>query len=454
MQNDVFKKVHLGDYVNFDSNVRTGGGKSQTEKIQSVLDKALEWGGLHLIVEGAVCTGALKIHSNTTIECVNSDCGFFLEDDTNLAMFRNANPSLEEIKNYNISFLGGTYNFNCLNQTHNTMCDHPNYKNIMPVYEGSSVNGEFVPNEMDTWVFGFYFAGVENFKIKNVTTVDQRTFTMTFVNWKHVYIENLHIDLPNLMYAQNQDGLHFFGPGKFLTIKNIRGCTGDDFIALAPDEVDLVSDITDVVIDGVQLEDSDQGIRMLSRSKGKLERVVVSNVTGTYKSFGFFINPWFHDENTQGNYNNITIENVDLEQKGHKYDYTNPLLFRLGGNISNITFKNIKNRFNDKNGVAFQIGGFYDAASTKKYIPSKINTLVIDGAFCTGADGEKQKFIENKTDIENLLLNNIMVDGDVVKMEHNSSIDNALFNNVISGGKIFDDDKNVKVKKFNNVISR
>ena len=103
------------------------------------------------------------------------------------------------------------------------------------------------------------------------------------------------------------------------------GSAGDDFIALTPDENDCVSDITDVVIDGVFLDNADQGIRMLSRGEGRLDRVTVRNVTGTFKSFGFYINPWF--AGTGGNFGNITIENIDLRQTEHKYDYTNPFLF-------------------------------------------------------------------------------------------------------------------------------
>ena len=77
------------------------------------------------------------------------------------------------------------------------------------------------------------------------------------------------------------------GAGQFLTLRNIKGRAGDDFIALGPDEHDLVSSITDVLIDGVHLENADQAIRMLSRAKGRLDRVTVKNVTGTYRSYGF-----------------------------------------------------------------------------------------------------------------------------------------------------------------------
>ena len=125
----------------------------------------------------------------------------------------------------------------------------------------------------------------------------------------------MQIDLPNQRDCENQDGLHFWGPGRFLTLQNIHGRSGDDFIALAPDEHDRVSSITDVLIDGVMLDHADQGIRPLSREKGRLDRVTIRNVTGTYRSFGFYINPWFPGP-CGGNFGDIRIENVDLRPGG------------------------------------------------------------------------------------------------------------------------------------------
>ena len=52
-----------------DSNVETGGGTDETELFQKILDLAVTWGGLHLIVDGAALVRSLAIHSNTTIEC-------------------------------------------------------------------------------------------------------------------------------------------------------------------------------------------------------------------------------------------------------------------------------------------------------------------------------------------------------------------------------------------------
>lgn len=49
-------------------------------------------------------------------------------------------------------------------------------------------------------------------------------------------------------------------------------------IALACDEHDLVSSITDVLIDGVFLNNADQGIRLLSRGTGRVESLTLRNI--------------------------------------------------------------------------------------------------------------------------------------------------------------------------------
>jgi hypothetical protein len=180
------------------------------------------------------------------------------------------------------------------------------------------------------------------------------------------------------MFAQNQDGIHFWGPGRFLSMRNIAGCAGDDFIALAPDENDSVSDITDVTIDGVFLDNADQGIRMLSRGEGRLDRVIVRNVTGTFKSFGFYINAWF--PGSGGSFGNITIENVDLRQTEHKYDYTNPFLFRLGGNIETITLRNISHHIPHSPLSLLEVGiPFYTPNDEHTAEHSRVGVLVLDG---------------------------------------------------------------------------
>ena len=69
--------VYASTVAVLDSNVRTGGGTDDTAALQAVLDRAREEGGIHLIMDGAALVTQLVVYSNTTIECLNQDCGFF-----------------------------------------------------------------------------------------------------------------------------------------------------------------------------------------------------------------------------------------------------------------------------------------------------------------------------------------------------------------------------------------
>ena len=370
-----------------DSDVINGGGTDDTEVLQAILDKAPELGQLYLIMDGAALVRGLKIHSNTTIECLNSSCGFFMAPQSNSTIIENANPNKSgERKDINISLLGGTYNHNCKQQEH-----HIN-----------------IPGVGEKWILTMEFYGVENFTMRDVTIRNQRTFALLMGNWYRVNMENISIDLPDHIPHSNQDGLHFWGPGQFLTLKNIQGTSGDDFLALAPDENDLISDITDVVIDGVFLNNADQGIRLLSRAKGKLDRVIIKNVTGTYRSFGFYIDPWFR--NSSGNFGNIVIDTVDLRQTEPNYHYTSPFLFRIAGQIENLTLRNIYHHKPTDNRSIIDVGWPAEGKGHDTY-ESNVDTLLIDGLHVYHPHDETSdsSLIKVSIPVNNLNIRNVQI---------------------------------------------
>ena len=84
------KTVYASSVAVLDSNVHTGGGTNVTRQLQGVLDLAKTEGGIHLIMDGAALVSGLILHSNTTIECLTKDCGFFLDDHSNCAIVTNA----------------------------------------------------------------------------------------------------------------------------------------------------------------------------------------------------------------------------------------------------------------------------------------------------------------------------------------------------------------------------
>ena len=350
------------------SDVYRGGGTDMTDELQALLDKAPQWGRLHLILDGAaLISRPLDIHSNTTIECPDKSCGLFLADSSNCCVVRNANRRMDTIIDHNITLIGGVYNNNSPGQVH---------------HRDEEPDITIVSN----MVFGMEFYGVAHVGMRDVTIANQRTWAMVMANWKYVAMDDIHIDRRERADAQNQDGLHFLGPGRFLTLRNIYGNAGDDFIALAPDESDLKSNIEDVLIDGVHLEEADQGIRLLSREAGKLDRVIIRNVTGTYRSYGFVITPWY-DEGHGGHYGNIVFDMIDLRPMKNNYTYVRPFLFKLGGNIESMTLKNIYHHTPAYDHTFCVVGGHYvrDVPSRADHL-TRIDRLMIDGLYVDERD--------------------------------------------------------------------
>ncbi|MFC1735766.1 hypothetical protein ACFL1X_06590 [Candidatus Hydrogenedentota bacterium] len=313
-----------------DSDVIAGGGSDDTQALQVVLDKAPALGRLHLVVDGPALVRGLDVHSNTTIECPNPACGFFLADDSNRPILRNVHPSREEIIDRNIVLSGGIYNQNCRNQVHHT--------------------------EDSIWVVGLGFFGVENLFVSGLRVRNFRTFAFHLANWRWVTFHDVSLELSERMQGENQDGIHFHGPGQFLTMRNIRGCAWDDFIALNADGLNAEPDgkgglketncfgpyvgfgpITDVLIEGVMLDDSAQVVRMLSRGS-LVDRVVIRDVVGSYRSFGFWLTPCLE---RGGNFGNIVVDTVDLRHSEPNYTARPPFLFLLGGNFEHLALRNI-----------------------------------------------------------------------------------------------------------------
>ncbi len=417
--------IYASDYLKLDSDVYTGGGTDQTEILQSLLDKAVEWGQLRLVMDGAALISGIKVHSNTTIECMNKGCGFYLNDNCNCAIITNADADFDKIRTRNISLIGGTYNHNCLHQAHHVE------------YMEKDENGD--EKQIIKWSLAIEFYGIENLNVKDLTVRDQRTFAFTVGNFRHVNVENTYFELVNEIPEGNQDGFHFWGPGQFLTMRNIGGKTEDDFMNIGPDERDGVSSITDVLIDGVFLDHAWQGIRLLSRGTGLLDRVTIRNVTGTYNAYGFYINPWVTDDKL-GNYGNITFENIDLRPEKeilipNYYIKSNPaFLFSIGGDFESLTFRNISWYHSEDNRNIFQLGcpfhiPFLPFAEDK--IP-RIKNMLVDGLKII--EDESYNNETNYMVVRGIVDRLTLRDVDIVRPEADK--DSGKFVKVLSDGEI------------------
>ncbi|MHB1454514.1 MAG: glycosyl hydrolase family 28 protein [Saccharofermentanales bacterium] len=398
------KTILASSVANLDSDVYTGGGTNDTQALQRVLDMSRENDGIHLIMDGAALVTGLTIHSNTTIECLSYDCGFFQSEQSNCAIITNSNWDLYALQTRNISLIGGTYNQDSFRQSHHIPTDGIHHDPW---------------NREEKGVYTLEFYGIRNLIMRDLCIRNNRTYALNLAGWQDVTIENINLDLPDLRHRQNQDGLHFYGPGKHLMIRNLSGRTGDDIINLSPDEIDLFSSITDVLIDGVFLDECDYGIHMLSRGTGRLDRVTVRNVTGSCRSFAFRVNCFYPDK-TYGDFGNIVFENIDIRLLpiiGGLYEPAS--LFRIGGNIECLTLRNIRLHQCTDNRTLFEIGrAFFDSEfeGMAGYchpdgLQQHINTIIIDDLTILedSAANAGTAYIKVFCSIDNMILRNITV---------------------------------------------
>lgn len=424
------KTYRASDYVPLTSDVRLGGGDDVTEGLQAILDQAKTEGGVHLVMDGAARISGLRVYSNTTIECLTRDCGFFQTAGSDCALVTNAGWDYYDRKTRNVRLLGGTYNQDCLRQRH----DRPS----------SGAEEERIFGET-RYVFALEFYGIEHLEIRDLTVRNFRTFAVTVGGFQNVLIENVWLDLPDRMQAQNQDGFHFWGPGRFLTVRNVGGRVGDDFMNIGPDEMDRRSSISDVLVDGVFLDDADQAIRLLSRGTGRLDRVTLRNISGTYRSFGFYINCWFPGE-TFGDFGNIFIENVDLRQTAPNYDYRAPMLFSVGGNVESLTVKNLRHHKPSDSRALFELGlpsydlrYPYDPGNMPRMENVEIEGLTVfeEGGAAAGAE-----YIQIFLPMERLSLKNVTVirkdlparSGHLLSVREDGGISLLVLNDVYASG--------------------
>ncbi|MBQ7336899.1 MAG: hypothetical protein IJW40_00430 [Clostridia bacterium] len=453
--------VYASTVAALDSDVRTGGGTDDTAALQAVLDRAKTEGGIRLIMDGAALISQLVVYSNTTIECLNQDCGFFQKEQSNRAIITNAHWDRHGIQDRNITLKGGTYNQDCLRQMHDVPYDFGTLSFVNPE--------DFAGNH---WVFAIEFYGVENVLLQDLLILDFRTFCVTIGNFRRVTLERVWVDLPNRMHAQNQDGFHFWGPGQFLTIRDCGGKVGDDFMNIGPDEGDRVSSITDVLVDGIFLDDADQAIRILSRGSGLIDRCTIRNVQGSYRSFGFYINSWFPDV-TAGNFGDIFIENVNLTHTEPNYPYRPPMLFSVGGDIRCLTLKNIRHEYPiDKRAIGEFGFPFYatSPATIDTYEfpagkPPVIKNLIIDGlTTLENADSENMEQLQIFGEIGNLILRNVVSvkddgvtrSGNILKVYPTGHVKTAIVSNVFSVGaaKVIDGEERIDQLVTSEVIAQ
>lgn len=347
-----------------DSDVLTGGGHDDTAALQAVLDQARSH-PLELVMDGAALVTGLTIHSHTSIRCLSSSCGFFLKSQSNRPILINAHRTADPaaILDQDIRLVGGTYNGNGL-----------------PDDRGNADGNQLKSTREYSFTVALGFYGIADLSATGITILHPRNYALHLANWRHVVLENARVDV-GVSEGINYDGVHFNGPGHDACVRNLSVHSWDDALAFNADDQRTENDpggpnmggpmsygvpwlvngpISDVVVDGLFLDHTLFGLRILS-SSSRVDRIAVRNIHGDSRGWAVTVDNFFDNfKSGRGNMGGISIENVDVQTHAwpagykwgrHRVDkYVN-----IGCAIESLRLKNIRqaHRTDDRPAINF-----------------------------------------------------------------------------------------------------
>ena len=129
-------------------------------------------------------------------------------------------------------------------------------------------------------ITAFQLGNIRNMLIEDLTIKDPGGFSI-MLDGEYFTVQNIYFD-HNLL-SPNMDGVHVLAPSRFGHIRDIKGPTNDDMVALNAGEGARRGHITDISVDGVYAENCYTGVRLLSTYDSYVERVSLSNIYGSFR---------------------------------------------------------------------------------------------------------------------------------------------------------------------------
>jgi hypothetical protein len=305
-------------------------GSDQTAALQALLDLALST-PLTLIWDGAYAVTGLRIHSNTTIRA-HKNCGAILRNNSHASgqsLFWNNGRSLTTKSDTRIVIDGG-------------------------IWHGNRAGQSVIKDTTFGWHTILAFAGVTDLRVENATFYSPSTFCSMVANAEDVTYQNNLVRVGNA--AINLDGFKFNFGTRYRVLNNDVS-THDDAVSFCSNEArqdgvdpalwgalgDPIGPITDGLVDGLQLADSNFGVRVLSSTE-RVDRITIRNISGITRKQVVIVDnyseqPLFMRPVGLGDFGSIFIENVNVRvvESGYKSCY----IF-IGGTGENLTLKNIR----------------------------------------------------------------------------------------------------------------
>lgn len=201
------------------------------------------------------------------------------------------------------------------------------------------------------------------------------------------------------------DGIHLNGNCHYGTIKDLKGACYDDLVAINADE-GTGGSITDITVQGIYAENCHSAVRLLSCNYS-VRDIHISDVYGTYFQYCIGITR-FYETKSFGLFDCITIDNI-YASKAARYDvynHVNDWVYSVIHVDSLLKVKNLKISNLHRREHINSVATFYIEENTE------IDNLILDNISTENYadDGEMPLMINNGT-IKNLHANAIYVNG-------------------------------------------
>lgn len=296
-----------------DSNLAKGGGSDDTEILQSILDRARNGASVLLVLDGPALVTGLTVYGNTQITCTDG-AGFYLKDESDRSVIRNAHRSRGSIVDQHIYISGCFVNGNRFHQLHMAPSNA----------QRKSLQGRSrTQNQTDdgTYLSGLELLGVTHLTLKDLTVYNARSFGIWIANASSVKLSNIHIDdgsprtfiskraqqdaVLDGTYAQT-DGIHMNGPVADVRIDGLYVHSGgDDALALNANDgssthIEKTDEfgpyvgegpITNVTARNIVLDEQAYGIRLLSADQ-PISGITIEDVSGTVVNRAAIMSHW------------------------------------------------------------------------------------------------------------------------------------------------------------------
>lgn len=300
--------------------------------------------------------------------------------------------------NENIEVTGGIWNYNNMGQRKNPIhYDHDD----LPYYTGTA----------------FFFFGVRNLRISNLTIKDPVTYAATFDTISYFTFENITFDFNyGNPRPANMDGIHLNGNCHYGVFRNLKGTCYDDLIALNADE-GSDGPITNIEIDGLFAEDCHSAVRMLT-VKHPFENVHISNVYGTYYQYCIALSKCYAGD-ALGYYDGISIDHIYASKAERRtiYGKDGCYVFALIWVEPNINVKSLSISELYRKEKNIPIETLFIGDNTK------VDLLTVDRVSFENNTGTPTPFIVNNGDVKKLVLGTTDIRGDEI-IKNNGVIEN------------------------------